>query len=91
MGISRNQQRTKAKDLVMLLWNELKGHSIILKEIQNSQIGVSKCTQGTGSLHKLDGNPRKIHYEEILLKYQKTSTWKLKLGCKWAFQMDDDS
>ena len=47
------------------------------------------ATGGTGALHKIDGiMRRKI---EILLQYiHKTSVRKLKLGCKWVFQMDCD-
>ena len=35
----------------------------------------------TGALHKIDGIMRMENYVDIL---------KLKLGCKWIFQMDND-
>ena len=46
---------------------------------------------GTGALHKIDGITRKEHYVDILKQHLKTSVRKLKLVCKWVFQMDIDS
>ena len=45
---------------------------------------------GTGALHKIDGIMREEKYVEILKQHLKTSVWKLKLGRKWVFQMDND-
>uniref|UniRef100_A0A8K9UTL7 Transposase Tc1-like domain-containing protein n=1 Tax=Oncorhynchus mykiss TaxID=8022 RepID=A0A8K9UTL7_ONCMY len=45
---------------------------------------------GTGALHKIDGIMRQEKYVDILKQHLKTSVSKLKLGCKWAFQMDND-
>ena len=45
---------------------------------------------GTGALHKIDGIMRKLNYVDILKQHLKTSVRKLKLGCKWVFQMDID-
>ena len=45
---------------------------------------------GTGALHKIDGIMRKEHYVEILKQHLKISARKLKLRCKWVFQMDND-
>ena len=44
----------------------------------------------TGALHKIDFLLRKDDYEDILKQHLKTSVRKLKLGCKWVFQMDID-
>ena len=33
---------------------------------------------------------RKEHYVEILKQHLETSPRKLRLGCKWVFQMDND-
>ena len=44
---------------------------------------------GTGALHKINGI-RKENYVDILKQHLKTSVRKLKLGVKWAFQMDND-
>ena len=33
---------------------------------------------------------REEHYVDILKQHLKTSVRKLKLGCKWVFQMDND-
>ena len=45
---------------------------------------------GTGALHKIDGIMRRKNYVDILKQHLKTSVRKLKLGCKWLFQMDND-
>ena len=45
---------------------------------------------GTGALHKIDGNMRQENDVDILKQHLKTSVRKLKLGCKWVFQMDND-
>ena len=45
---------------------------------------------GTGALQKIDGIMRKENYVDILKQHLKTSVRKLKLGCKWVFQMDND-
>ena len=45
---------------------------------------------GTGALHKIDGLMRNENDVDILKKLLKTSVWKLKLGWKWVFQMDND-
>ena len=45
---------------------------------------------GTGAFHKIDGIMRKENYVDILKQHLKTSVWKLKLGRKWVFQMDND-
>uniref|UniRef100_A0AAZ3R7K7 Tc1-like transposase DDE domain-containing protein n=1 Tax=Oncorhynchus tshawytscha TaxID=74940 RepID=A0AAZ3R7K7_ONCTS len=45
---------------------------------------------GTGALHKIDGIMRQGNYVDILKQHLKTSVRKLKLGCKWIFQMDND-
>jgi hypothetical protein len=45
---------------------------------------------GTGALHKIDGLMRKESYVDILKQHLKTSVRKLKLCCKWVFQMDND-
>ncbi|CDQ66483.1 unnamed protein product [Oncorhynchus mykiss] len=45
---------------------------------------------GTGALHKIDGIMRTENYVDILKKHLKTSVRKLKLVCKWVFQMDND-
>jgi hypothetical protein len=45
---------------------------------------------GTGALHKIDGIMREENYMDILKQHLKTSVRKLKLGCKWVFQMDND-
>ena len=43
---------------------------------------------GTGALHKIGGIMRKENYLDILKQHLKTSVRKLKLGCKWLFQMN---
>ena len=45
---------------------------------------------GTGALHTIDGIMRMENYVDILKQHLKTSVRKLKLGCKWVFQMDND-
>ena len=40
---------------------------------------------GTGALHKIDGIMREENYVDILRQHLK-----LKLGCKWVFQIDND-
>uniref|UniRef100_A0AAZ3NZL5 Transposase n=1 Tax=Oncorhynchus tshawytscha TaxID=74940 RepID=A0AAZ3NZL5_ONCTS len=45
---------------------------------------------GTGALHKIDDIMREENYVDILKQHFKTSVGKLKLGCKWVFQMDND-
>ena len=46
---------------------------------------------GTGALHKINGFMRQEMYVDILKQHLKTSGRKLKLGCKWVFQMEDDT
>ena len=46
--------------------------------------------EGLIALHKIDGTMRKRNYVDILKQHLKTSVRKLKLGCKWVFQMDND-
>ncbi|CDQ65747.1 unnamed protein product [Oncorhynchus mykiss] len=45
---------------------------------------------GTGALHNIDWIMKKKNYVDILKQHLKTSVRKLKLGCKWVFQMDND-
>ena len=45
---------------------------------------------GTGALHKINGIMRKENDVDILKQHIKTSVRKLKLGCQWVFQMDND-
>jgi hypothetical protein len=45
---------------------------------------------GTGVLHKVAGIMREGNYVDILKQHLKKSVKKLKLGCKWVFQMDID-
>ena len=45
---------------------------------------------GTGALHKIDGIMRMENYVDMLKQHLKTSVRKLKPGCKWVFQMDND-
>jgi hypothetical protein len=45
---------------------------------------------GSGALHKIDGIMREENYVNILKQHLKTSVRKLKLGCKWVIQMDND-
>uniref|UniRef100_A0AAZ3NLU9 Tc1-like transposase DDE domain-containing protein n=1 Tax=Oncorhynchus tshawytscha TaxID=74940 RepID=A0AAZ3NLU9_ONCTS len=45
---------------------------------------------GTGALHKINSIMRMENYVDILKQHIKTSVRKLKLGCKWVFQMDND-
>ena len=46
---------------------------------------------GTDAFHKIDGFMRKENDVNILKQHLKTSVLlKLKLGCKWVFQMDND-
>ena len=44
----------------------------------------------TGAFHRIDGIMRMDIYVDILKQHLKTSARKLKLGCKWVFQMDND-
>ena len=44
----------------------------------------------TGALPKINGIMRKENYVVILKQHIKTSVRKLKLGCKWVCQMDND-
>ena len=44
---------------------------------------------GTGALHKIDGIMREENDVDTLKQHLKTSVRKLKLGCKWVFQMDN--
>ena len=48
------------------------------------------AAEGTGALHKIDGTMKKENDVDILKQHLKTSVRKLKLGCKWVFQMDND-
>ena len=45
---------------------------------------------GNGAFHKIDGIMRQENDVDILKQHLKTSVRKLKLGCKWVFQMDID-
>jgi hypothetical protein len=45
---------------------------------------------GTGTLHKIDVFMRMENYVDILKQHLKTSVRKLKVGCNWVFQMDND-
>ena len=45
---------------------------------------------GTGALNKIDGITREENYVDILKQHLKTSVRKLKLGCKWVLQIDND-
>ena len=45
---------------------------------------------GTGALHKINGIIRQENHVAILKQHLKTSVRKLKLGCKWVIQMDND-
>ena len=44
---------------------------------------------GTDALHKIDVFMRTENYVDILKQHLKTSV--RKLGCKWVFQMDNDT
>jgi hypothetical protein len=44
----------------------------------------------TGALHKIDYIIGQENYVDILKQHLKTSVRKLKLGCKWVFQMDNN-
>ena len=44
----------------------------------------------TGAIHKIDGIMTRVNYVDILKQPLKTIVRKLKLGCKWVFQMDND-
>lgn len=48
------------------------------------------AAEGTAALHKIDGI-RKENYVDILKQRLKTSARMLKLGCKWFFQMDNQT
>jgi hypothetical protein len=45
---------------------------------------------GTGALHKIEGIMRQDNYVDILKQHLKTSVRKLKLVCKWVFQMNNN-
>jgi hypothetical protein len=45
---------------------------------------------GAGALYKISGIMRQENYLYILTQHLQTSVRKLKLGCKWVFQMDHD-
>uniref|UniRef100_A0AAZ3RCA0 Transposase n=1 Tax=Oncorhynchus tshawytscha TaxID=74940 RepID=A0AAZ3RCA0_ONCTS len=45
---------------------------------------------GPGALHKIDVIMRRGNYVDILKQHLKTSVRKLKLGCRWVYQMDND-
>ena len=51
---------------------------------------VCFASGGTGALHKIDGISRQENYVDILKQQLKTSVWKLKLGRKGVFQIDND-
>ena len=53
-------------------------------------LGGCFAKEGTGALYKIDGIMRKENYVDMLKQHLKTSARKLKLGCKWVFQMDND-
>ena len=44
----------------------------------------------TGAINKIDDIMRQKKYVDMLKQHLKTSVRKLKLGCKWVFQMDND-
>uniref|UniRef100_A0AAZ3PQE3 Transposase n=1 Tax=Oncorhynchus tshawytscha TaxID=74940 RepID=A0AAZ3PQE3_ONCTS len=44
----------------------------------------------TGAFHKIDGIMRTENNVDILKQHLKTSVRKLKLGCKWVFQINND-
>ena len=46
---------------------------------------------GTDALHKIDVIMRNDNYVDILKQHLKTSLRKLKLGCKYVFEMDNDA
>uniref|UniRef100_A0AAZ3QW21 Transposase n=1 Tax=Oncorhynchus tshawytscha TaxID=74940 RepID=A0AAZ3QW21_ONCTS len=52
---------------------------------------VCFAAEGTGAIHKLDGIMREENDMDILKQHLKTSVRKLKLGCKWVFQIDNDT
>ena len=62
------------------------------RDAQRWQHHVAGCFAAgrTGTLHKIDGIMREENYVGILKQHLKTSVRKLKLGCKWVFQMDND-
>ena len=62
------------------------------REVHCGSIMLCGCIAagGTGALHKIDDIMRKDNYVDILKQHLKTSVWKLKLGRKWVFQMDND-
>ena len=45
---------------------------------------------GTGALHKIDGIMRMDNYVDRVKQHLKTLVRKIKLGCKWLIQMDND-
>ena len=45
---------------------------------------------GPGALHKIDGITRLENDLDILKQHLKTSVRKLRLGCKWVFQIYND-
>ncbi|CDQ83537.1 unnamed protein product [Oncorhynchus mykiss] len=59
-------------------------------ESQGWQLWGCFAAGGTGALHKIDGIMRRQYDVDILKQHLKTSVRKLKLGCKWVFQMDND-
>ena len=62
------------------------------REVRGCSIMLGGCyaAGGTGALHKIDGIMREENYGDILKQQLKTSVRKLKLGCKWVFQKDND-
>ena len=48
------------------------------------------ASSGTGNLHRVEGKMDSIKYQEILGENVTPSLRKLKLGCHWTFQQDND-
>ena len=46
--------------------------------------------EGLVHFTKIDGIMMEDNYVDILTQHLKTSVRKLKLGCKWVFEMDND-
>ena len=55
---------------------------------QQHVVGVL-AAGGTGA-HKIDGFMKYENDVDIWKQHLKTSVRKLKIGCKWVFQMDND-
>ena len=48
------------------------------------------ASTGTGNLHCLEGKMDSVQYQQVLGENVMPSVRKLKLGCHWTFQVDND-